>query len=471
LRCAATDDKIAGQLRALGIVILALCWSVASVRAAAPELPQLRLQLRAAEEAENNAAVVELSRRIVEIAPSDSETWEKLARSQFAMKDFDRCEATLDRWEKTVKPRAAIIDDLRGDLALAQKDYTNAERHWLAFVAAKPKRTDAADTYAKVADLCVKQARWRDVLEFRTRVVNLEDTAANRVARATALLRLHRWNEAYAEMKKANAQDSSDAQVKEWVPQFERLQTFLPRLKTLDAQIAKSPNDVAPLLERARVFTLSGLPLLALEDSERAMNLQPASMRARIQTAEALLDTGRGDDAARLQVSRNLLRADDKHVSEQALGELGASDALLLQNPNKADALAARSKILRELRQFTLALAEAGAALAIDNKSGAAHFEAAHDFDGLGQTKDALAHARTATELDPNDSIKWYYRGVLEAQRANFSAAIESQTRSLGIRQSLVALREREKCERRIGKVSDADADLRRMRDLSPERE
>jgi len=194
-------------------------------------------------------------------------------------------------------------------------------------------------------------------------------------------------------------------------------------------------------------------------------------MRPRIQTAEALLDDNRAEDAAELQVGKDLLRGDDKHVSEQALHGLGALDARLLANPRDVDALAARSKILRELRQFTLAFADARAALAIDDKSAAAHFEAAHDFDGLGQSKEALAHACTATELDPNDSAKWLFRGILERQCADFTAAIESQTRSLKIDESLVALNEREQCERRLGKINEADADLRRIRELAPQHE
>ena len=57
----------------------------------------------------------------------------------------------------------------------------------------------------------------------------------------------------------------------------------------------------------------------------------------------------------------------------------------------------------------------------------------------------------------------------LERQRANFAAAIESQTRSLEINESLLALNEREQCERRIGKMDEADADRRRIRELAPE--
>jgi tetratricopeptide (TPR) repeat protein len=57
---------------------------------------------------------------------------------------------------------------------------------------------------------------------------------------------------------------------------------------------------------------------------------------------------------------------------------------------------------------------------------------------------------------------------VLEAKRADFPAAIESQTRSLKISESLEALRARENCERRIGKIDDANADLKRIRELEP---
>src|SRR5207237_1449789 len=134
-------------------------------------------------------------------------------------------------------------------------------------------------------------------------------------------------------MAKANKMDDSDSDVKEWLPQFEQLRRFLLQIKTLDAQIFKSPNNIELLLQRARLFTLAGRPLLALDDAERALKLQPASMRARIQTAEDLLDLGRTEDAAKLQVSDKLARAEDRHVSEQALRELGADDALLAQDP------------------------------------------------------------------------------------------------------------------------------------------
>jgi tetratricopeptide (TPR) repeat protein len=439
--------------------------------AATDDVSQLRAQLSVAEEAGDKPSIIELSRRIIAALPNDSDAWESLASTQLEIEDFDRFAETLDAWEKAVKRPAAAIEDFRGDLSAHQKDYKGAERHYLAFIARKPSASDIADTYDKLADLCVEEGRWTDNAAYRNKAIAAKDSAARRVDHACALLRLHQWNAAYAEMAKANKLEPDGAEVKEWMPQFERLQDYLSQIKTVEARIAKSPNEPNLLLERAHLFTLAQRPLLTLDDCEKASKFQRASMRARIQTAEALLDLKRDDDAAKLQVSKSLAREQNGHVSEQSLGELANQDSLLAKNPADAEALASRSKTLRQLNQYTLALAAARAALAVDDKFANAHFEMAHDLDGLGQTADAVNHIIKATELAPTNAVMWYYRGVSEAQRANFPAAIESQTRSLAIRESAVALKAREESERRIGKVQEADTDLRRFNELEPPRQ
>ena len=460
-------------MRTLGIAVLTLLAGTALAAAEAPGLQQLRTQLKTAQEANDKPAIIELSRRIVAIAPNDSDTWDTLAQTQLETDDLDGLGRTLDAWRKAFQRPPAAIGDFRAGLCFKRGDYQCAEQHWLAFIATKPSAADVATNYDNLAELCAAQARWADHASYRTKAVAAQDTAARRVSRACAFLRLHKWDAAYADMAMANKMDAADAQVKEWLPQFERLQQFLPQIKPLDAQIAKSPNDPAVaglLLERARVFILAGRPLLAIDDGERAFKLQPASMRPRIELAEALLDAGQPENAAKLDVDRYLRRGEDKHVSDQALRELGMLDARLSANPKDADALVARARILRDLRQFTLALADANAALATNDKSAAAHFEAAQDLDGLDRQKEALLQARIATELDPQNSNLWFFRGVLERQRADFAGAVGSQTRSIEISESPVALSEREQCERRIGKTAEADADLRRIQQLAPQK-
>jgi hypothetical protein len=73
--------------------------------------------------------------------------------------------------------------------------------------------------------------------------------------------------------------------------------------------------------------------------------------------------------------------------------------------------------------------------------------------------------------LDPRDPAIWYYRGLLEARRADFESAILFQSRSLAIRESNEALLEREKCERRTGRIAEAEADAQRRKQLYPSQE
>src|SRR5215813_9533963 len=279
-------SKIANHLRTFAIaVLILLAGSSAFAATEAPQLQQLRDQLKKAQDAEDKPAIIELSQRIVAIAPNDSNTWDRLAQTQLESEELDGLERTLDAWQKASKKPPVAIDDFRAGLCFKRKDYQCAEQHWLAFIATKPPRADVATVYDNLAEVSAAQSRWADHAAYRTKAIAAQDTAARRVLRAVALLRLHSWDAAYAEMAKANKMDATDPKVKEWLPEFERLQKFLPQIRTLDAQIAKSPSDPAVaglLLERARVFILAGRPLLAIDDAEHAFKLQPASMRARI---------------------------------------------------------------------------------------------------------------------------------------------------------------------------------------------
>jgi hypothetical protein len=84
------------------------------------------------------------------------------------------------------------------------------------------------------------------------------------------------------------------------------------------------------------------------------MKRGPLLMRARVQAGEALLDLGRGEEAAKLGVSYRLARDDKNHVSEKALRTLGDCDLQVVQKPGWPEPLVARAKALRALNQYLM---------------------------------------------------------------------------------------------------------------------
>ncbi len=234
------------------------------LHAAGADLPIWRQQLQAAEDASDNSAIVELSRRIVDADPSDSQTWETLATKQLELDDQDRCAATLDAWQAHVHPRPKEIDDLRGDLALARKDNKSAEHYWRLYIAADP---EATDTLEKLAKLSESTERWPEAVDWRTRALVQNRTAAGLIARANDYLQLRAWDRAFADVNKANAIDASDAAVKEALPDSNSWRSSCRKSRHW---MRRSRNRRrAPLLwlDRARLLSLGNCPNLALKDA------------------------------------------------------------------------------------------------------------------------------------------------------------------------------------------------------------
>jgi tetratricopeptide (TPR) repeat protein len=428
-------------------------------------LPEWRAQLATAQAESDPDSIIELTRRILTVDPHDADCWTALVQARIKNEDYDRALASLAAWEKIAKPRPAAINDFRGDIYLAQERPADAERAWRASLGIKPNNYLVL---SKLADLLETEERWPEVLALRARAAAAKPAAALLAAKAGALLHLHQWDAANATIQKANKLDATDPTVQQWLPKLELLDQSLPQIKALDARIAAKPKDIEPLLDQAAIFARVGQPSLAASNALRALNIEGRSIRARIQMGEAMLDLSRPDDAAKFNVSHDLKRGDDGHVTLEALHELQLRDAAVLNGPAQPGPLAARSKTLRGLNQYVLALNDAQAALRVDPNSPDAQFEMGHDLDGLGRPGEALPHIVRATELRPDDAVAWYYRGIIEANRADYKAAITSQTRSLAIHESAVALKARADAELRLNLASQAAADTQRLQQLAP---
>ena len=88
----------------------------------------------------------------------------------------------------------------------------------------------------------------------------------------------------------------------------------------------------------------------------------------------------------------------------------------------------------------------------------------------LGRGERAFEEIQHATALDSNYATAWQYRGELEMEQRNYTAAIESLSRALSLNQTVIALEKREACYRIVGWLAKAEEDHRALQELTARR-
>jgi tetratricopeptide (TPR) repeat protein len=107
--------------------------------------------------------------------------------------------------------------------------------------------------------------------------------------------------------------------------------------------------------------------------------------------------------------------------------------------------------------------------MTLDPKAAGACAEASYALTKLGRAQEALDQIKHATELDPNFSTAWQYRGELEMARGEILSAVDSFTHALETNQTATALEKREQCYRRLGLLVKAEQDRRARLELARE--
>ena len=430
-------------------------------RAASKEERTLRAELQKAlnEQAYDRAA--ELARRHLKLKPQDNGTWDRLVRAQFGMRDFAGVKQSLEEWRRAVPKPSLTLEKYMGDLAAEQKDWPLAIQAWTKVTTAEPKNTGALEKIARAEKL---QKRWAQENDAWTAHIAVQDNAVARINRALCRRRLHRWQEAFEDLQRAQALAPDDPEVQRGATLLEQMGRFLADIRELDSALAVTPDDPGLLADRALVFLRSEDFELALEDAEAAGKFGVWAMRPKLFQALALIDLGRADECEKLAVHRQIqLEA----LTPEFLETMGRLDSEISAERNNVELYVARAWQLNEIGQPALALQDAEMAVRLDPKAAGACAEASYALTKLGRAPEALQQIKRATELDENFSTAWHYRGELEMARGETLSAIESFTRALDANQTVAALQKREQCYRRLGLLVKAEQDRKAQEELS----
>ncbi len=441
------------------VVLLLLLGTSGCRRTISPEEKTARQEVRAALQERAFARAVPLARRVLQFAPNDNGAWARLAQAQFGMRDLKGLRQTLGDWRGAVRKTSAKFDEYRGDLAFAENRPDEALAAWTRAVRPKDRRPRV---FIKIARLEQAKGRWAEAAAAWTRGMKGRENAKALLNRALCYRHLHSWEAALADVRHAALLAPVDPLVRQELALQDRLGKFLAEVHDLDRDLAAYPDDSLLLADRALLFLRAGDAALALADASRAAQLAPGAIRPQLLRALALPMLGRAPDTV---ASPGALQLEE--LSPDFLQTIRRLDAEIALEPRNADLLTNRAWQTNEIGQPGLALADAEAALAVDPKSAGAAAEASYALARLKRAPEAYARIKLATELDPNFSTAWQYRGELEVQQGDCMAAVESLSRALAINQTAAALARREECYRKLGLLEKAEEDRKSLAEIS----
>ncbi len=393
--------------------------------------------------------------------PFPEEETARIVRTQLGAGNTAAAKATLAQWRKSVRKPGPTFHELSGDVFAQEQNTAAALEAWSDAVAADPKNVRVLGSIAR---LHRAEQNWQEEDAALTKILAVEENVGVLTERALCRRRMHRWSEAQADLRRARALAPHDPEVRRGAELFDRLATYLPAIRALDARLAVTPGDDQLLADRALLFLRSEDPELALEDSEAAAKAASWAVRPRLFQAMALRDLGREAEAEKLGVDPALrLNA----LRPEFLETISRLDSEISVERKNAELYVTRAWQLNEIAQPRLALADAEMAQRLEPKSAGAFVEASYALAKLERADEAFEQIKQATELDPNYSTAWHYRGELEMTRGDHLAAVESLTRALAINQTPAALQKREECYVKLGLLAKAEEDHRALEALN----
>jgi tetratricopeptide (TPR) repeat protein len=430
-------------------------------RAASREQKALRLEVYEALNQKSYDKAAELARRLVRLNPEDDGSWDRLVRAQFGLRDLTGVKQTLEEWRRATKNPSPKLEEYTGDHAVEANEPTLAVQAWTKVLSVDPKNTRVLE---KLARLEKKQQHWAAENNAWTAHIEVHDNAIARINRALCRRRLHRWQDAFEDLQRAQELAPNDPEVLRGGKLLEQMGKFLAEIRELNAGLAVSPNDPGLLADRALMFLHSQDYELALEDSEEAAKLGPWAVRPKLFQAIALIELGRADECEMLSVQKSIrLEA----LTPEFLETISRFDSEISVERSNAELHVSRAWQLNEINQPALALQDAEKAARLDPKSAGAFAECSYALMKMGRADEALEQIKHATALEPTFATAWQYRGELEMARGETLSAIESLSQALETTQTAVALQKREECYRRLGLLVKAEQDRRALEELN----
>ena len=175
------------------------------------------------------------------------------------------------------------------------------------------------------------------------------------------------------------------------------------------APVTPAPGDARHLVARALSEIPRGELDQAIEDTTRAIELEPALVDAWI------------------------VRASARRLEEDLDGALADATRAIELDPRRADGWKLRGSVRGKNHDYRGSASDLDRALELDPRDTNALGDRAKARYFTGNAPGALADATRAIELDPGFGMAWAMRGDLRARAEDFEGAIEDATRAIDL--------------------------------------
>ncbi|MEO8204665.1 MAG: hypothetical protein ABI615_00695 [Chthoniobacterales bacterium] len=427
------------------------------------DIEKLSAQYKEAAAAKDSYSEIELLRRILDERPKDDEAHQKLIELWIQVGDYTMAESALAQWPNAPKPLAARVH--------AKSFYYRDNNLPAAIQALNTSLKNAPNDKLTLEDLAGYLAlakEWKAQIKVYDSLLALEQTPDRLLNRAQAKRFIGDYVSAIHDARAAQALEPDAASVKSALPAYERLAIALDATAKLTPQIQAHPTDLKPLLLRASYYQYADLFDLALQDAIAAQKLSPVSVYAKIIQARMLNALNKiTSTVATEQFKVDVYKPREKDATRNGLIDC---DVALALNPNDPKVLGNRAYWLNgEIAQYALAVEDAKTALSIDPKFTPAYLQAIYALATLGKTDEALVYLHRLADLNPPKKIQSQALGILADiyfKKSNFVLALDFAEQSLKQGETEPLLRLKASCLQRLSRQKDADAVLKRVKEL-----
>lgn len=418
------------------------------------EPPDLATQLEMARADGQLSSQIEIIRRILDVDQENGDLRSELIDLWFSEGDYDMAEKTLNDWKAAPDEKSALTTAK----ILAERDKKPKTGITLleAFLLSNDRSLPATEA---LADLLWRENKNQRLVEFLQKSPLTVSQPGLLIRRAQANRDLGKLEPALADAAAAKSLNPENELLVATLASFDRLAVAAPNLSASRTVLQESPTDLQALMASAYWKQYTGFPQATIRgDAEVALLAHPESAAARITLAGT---SGLGADGALNQYGVSLAAPE---LNDQALSALVALDLAVAESPNRAQALTQRAAFLNGTAlQYSLGLADAGAALLLEPNSPTALLEQMTALIRLGRTNLAAAALNSLEAGKPTKEIMaTALRTFADAEFASGEnvTALETVNRSLKSQRTAAALKLRAAIHQRLGLANEAKADL-----------